>query len=102
MLWLYSRPWSGPTNLPTRVASAPCHLSYGDAAVPQTMEGLTRPPTTQCPLRRMGSRCVLFGKPHCVIPGSHCWLWGGGGCEALQTPCGARLEGGPREVNPQI
>jgi len=25
-------------------------LLHGDAAVPQTMEGLTRPPTTQCPL----------------------------------------------------
>ena len=35
---------SGPTNLPTRVASAPCRLSCGDAAVPQTVEGLTRPP----------------------------------------------------------
>ena len=37
--------------------------------MPQAVEGLTGPPTTQRPLRRMGSRCVLFGKPHCVIPG---------------------------------
>ena len=35
--------------------------------------------------------------------GSH-WLWGGGGCEALQQvrlPAAARLEGGAREITPK-
>ena len=41
------------------------------AAVPQDVEGLTRPPlATQRPLRRPGVGVVLL---------SHCWLWGRGG-----------------------
>ena len=34
--------------------------------------------------------------------GSHCWLWGGGGCEALQTPRAAtRLERPGRDARPR-
>ena len=32
--------------------------------------------------------------------GSHCWLWGGGGCEALQTPCGDSARGGAEGGKP--
>ena len=76
-LWLYTRPWSGPTNLPTRVASAPCRLSCGDAAAPQTVEGLTRPPRTNAMpaspsrARAEGVDDVLFGKPLLALG------WGG-------------------------
>ena len=57
MLWLYSRPKSGPTNLPRWYCSfgpvlLPGRLDYiRSTAVPQIVEGLTRPPrSAQCPL----------------------------------------------------
>ena len=65
------------TNLPTRVASAPCRLSCGDAAAPQTVEGLTRPPrtnampTSSSRARAEGVVDVLFGKPLLALG------WGG-------------------------